>query len=68
MPVESPYPPITVPEADAWTFYFERPDREYPDDHVLFVDVATGTGKKLTSEQIRTSGEQFGKGLQEQWH
>lgn len=32
---------------------------------VLFVDVATG--KKLTFEQIRASGEKFGKGLQEQW-
>jgi acyl-CoA synthetase (AMP-forming)/AMP-acid ligase II len=32
---------------------------------VLFVDVATG--KKLTFDQIRASGEQFGKGLQEQW-
>jgi acyl-CoA synthetase (AMP-forming)/AMP-acid ligase II len=32
---------------------------------VLFVDVATG--KRLTFNQIRASGEQFGKGLQEQW-
>jgi len=32
---------------------------------VLFVDVASG--KKLTFDQLRTSGEQFGKGLQEQW-
>ena len=32
---------------------------------VLFVDVAIG--KKLTFNQIRASGEQFGKGLQEQW-
>lgn len=32
---------------------------------MLFVDVASG--KKLTFNQIRTYGEQFGKGLQEQW-
>ncbi|GAB7332802.1 hypothetical protein MBLNU13_g04531t2 [Cladosporium sp. NU13] len=65
MPIESPYPPITVPEVDVWTYYLERPDREYPDGHVLFVDVATG--KKLTFNQIRTAGEHFGKGLQEKW-
>ena len=33
MPIESPYLPITVPEVDVWTYYLERPDREYPDDH-----------------------------------
>jgi 4-coumarate--CoA ligase len=33
MPIESPYPPVTVPEVDVWTYYLERPDREYPDDH-----------------------------------
>jgi acyl-CoA synthetase (AMP-forming)/AMP-acid ligase II len=32
---------------------------------VLFVDVVTG--KNLTFKQIRTLGEQFGKGLQEKW-
>lgn len=32
---------------------------------VLFVDVATG--KKLTFDQIRTTSEQFGEGLQEKW-
>jgi 4-coumarate--CoA ligase len=81
MPIESPYPPITVPDIDVWSYYLERPDREYPDDHgkyiptgslsvtnsatVLFVDVATN--KKLTFEDIRTIGERFGKALQELW-
>jgi 4-coumarate--CoA ligase len=32
---------------------------------VLFVDVATG--KRLTFNDIRTSGERFGNGLQQQW-
>jgi 4-coumarate--CoA ligase len=81
MPVESPYPPATVPEVDLWTYFLERPDREYPDDHgestqvsfeactniftVLYIDAASG--KRLTFAQLRTAGEQFGKGLQEQW-
>jgi hypothetical protein len=33
MPIESPYPTITVPEVDVWTYYLERADREYPEDH-----------------------------------
>jgi 4-coumarate--CoA ligase len=81
MPVESPYPPVSVPEVDIWTYFLERPDREYPEDHgestricieacpniftVLYVDVASG--KRLTFNQLRTTSEQFGKGLQGHW-
>ncbi|KAI4916120.1 hypothetical protein J4E90_004566 [Alternaria incomplexa] len=65
MPIESSYPPITIPAVDVWTYFLERPDREYPDDHVLFVDVASG--RKLTYALLRSSAEQFGRGLQEQW-
>jgi hypothetical protein len=39
MPIESPYPPVTVPEVDVWTYYLERADREYPDDHGEFIHV-----------------------------
>jgi hypothetical protein len=37
MPIESPYPAITVPQVDVWTHFLERPDREYPDDHGQFL-------------------------------
>ena len=81
MPIESSYPPVTIPAVDVWTYFLERPDREYPDDHgmsltyvyrapsntiaVLFVDVASG--RKLTYALLRSSAEQFGRGLKEQW-
>ncbi|KAI4706676.1 hypothetical protein J4E89_008743 [Alternaria sp. Ai002NY15] len=61
MPIESSYPPITIPAVDVWTYFLERPDREYPDDH----DVASG--RKLTYSDLRSTAETFGKGLQEQW-
>jgi 4-coumarate--CoA ligase len=42
------------------------PNEAIPDMFtVLFVDVASG--KRLTFNQLRTTGEQFGKGLQDQW-
>lgn len=51
--------------ASLWTYPSQR--LESPNTTiVLFVDVATS--KKLTFNQIRTAGEQFGKGLQEKWH
>ncbi|CAN9321860.1 unnamed protein product [Alternaria alternata] len=65
MPIESPHPSITIPPADIWSFFLERPDRPYPNNHVLFVDVATN--QKLTYSQFRWSAERFGSGLQEQW-
>lgn len=80
MPIESSYPPIAIPAVDVWTYFLERPDQEYPEDHgmypnssierqligaVLFVDVATG--RKLTYALLRSSAEQFGSGLQERW-
>ncbi|KAH7089569.1 putative phenylacetyl-CoA ligase [Paraphoma chrysanthemicola] len=66
MPVESPYPAITVPEVDVWTYYLENNTREYPDDHVLFVEVATG--RKLTFEQLYKQSQQFAGGLQQQFN
>jgi 4-coumarate--CoA ligase len=33
MPIDSQHPPISIPPVDFWTFLFERPDREYPDEH-----------------------------------
>ncbi|KAH6853049.1 putative amp-binding enzyme [Alternaria rosae] len=65
MPIESSYPPIAIPAVDVWTYFLERPDREYPEDHVLFVDVATG--RKLTYALLRSCAKQFGSALQERW-
>ncbi|KAH7073870.1 hypothetical protein BKA63DRAFT_445156 [Paraphoma chrysanthemicola] len=66
MPIESPYPAITVPEVDVWTYYLENNAREYPDDHVLFVEVAAG--RKLTFEQLYKQSQLFGGGLQQQFN
>ncbi|OAL45121.1 acetyl-CoA synthetase-like protein [Pyrenochaeta sp. DS3sAY3a] len=65
MPIESSYPPITVLPVDLWAFFFENPGREYPDDHVLFVDIATE--KRLEFRELRAAAEAFGRGLLEHW-
>jgi 4-coumarate--CoA ligase len=83
MPIESPYPRITVPKVDVWTFFLDRPDREYPDDHgkcnnthrilLKYPDAITvlfadcTTAKRLTFDELRENAKQFGKILQEQW-
>ena len=32
MPTESTYASFDVPNLDLWAFFFERKDRQYPDD------------------------------------
>ncbi|POS77615.1 4-coumarate-CoA ligase 1 [Diaporthe helianthi] len=65
MPIESTYPPIVVPPVDLWTLVFERNDREFPEDHVLYVELATK--RRFTFRAIHQAAEAFGRGLLEQW-
>ncbi|KAK0362750.1 hypothetical protein LTR02_009437 [Friedmanniomyces endolithicus] len=65
MPIESAYPPITVPPVDVYSFLFDRSDREFPDDHAIFVDVTAQ--KQHTIQDVRAAAERFGHGIQQQW-
>ncbi|KAK0255502.1 hypothetical protein B0A54_10270 [Friedmanniomyces endolithicus] len=65
MPIESAYPPITVPPVDVYTFLFDRSDREFPDDHAIFVDVTAQ--KQHSILDVRDAAERFGHGIQQQW-
>ncbi|KAK0281313.1 hypothetical protein LTR91_011630 [Friedmanniomyces endolithicus] len=65
MPIESAHPPITVPSVDVYTFLFDRSDREFPDDHAIFVDVTAQ--KQHTIQDVRNAAERFGHGIQQQW-
>ncbi|KAF2097347.1 4-coumarate-CoA ligase 2 [Rhizodiscina lignyota] len=66
MTITSAYPPITVPPVDLWTFLLERTDREYSDDHAIYVDIAAQ--KRLNFRNIHHSAEQFGRGLRQHWN
>lgn len=61
MPVHSKYPPIVVPQQDVWNFVFDRRDRPFPDDHVIFVD--GNTKRQLTYADLREQSKAFGIGL-----
>ncbi|KAH7417408.1 hypothetical protein BKA64DRAFT_615186 [Cadophora sp. MPI-SDFR-AT-0126] len=65
MPVESSYPPITVPNVDIWTFLFERAERPYPDDHPLFIDLTTSTKHTFTS--LKHQSITLGTALLRKW-
>ncbi|KAJ9628140.1 hypothetical protein H2204_009542 [Knufia peltigerae] len=66
MPFDSAYPPLSIPDVDLFSFLFDRNDREFPDDHVILVDVTTRT--QHTYRHICETAEKFGKGLKSHWN
>ncbi|KAF8847859.1 acetyl-CoA synthetase-like protein [Acephala macrosclerotiorum] len=65
MPTESSYPKLEVPDVDLWTFLFERKDREFPDDKLIYID--PDTKRSYTYAQVRSTALDFGKGLKALW-
>ncbi|KAF4766204.1 hypothetical protein N7455_005430 [Penicillium solitum] len=61
MPVPSNYPLVDIPEVDLWTFLFERNDRAYPDDKIIYQDA--DTQRSYTYKSLRDASLDFGKGL-----
>ncbi|KAI4209965.1 MAG: hypothetical protein LQ351_007129 [Letrouitia transgressa] len=65
MPIESPYPPIDIPRIDIWALLFERKDRSFPDDKVIYLD--PNTSQSYTYAQVKNAAIEFGKGLKSAW-
>ncbi|KAL8996134.1 MAG: hypothetical protein Q9169_004281 [Polycauliona sp. 2 TL-2023] len=65
MPTESTYPPIDIPPVDIWGLIFERKDREFPDDKVIYLDA--DTRRSYTYAQVKSTAIDFGKGLKSVW-
>ncbi|KAJ5915964.1 hypothetical protein N7454_010871 [Penicillium verhagenii] len=61
MPVSSNYPPIDIPELDLWSFLFERKDRPYSDDKIIYQDA--DTKRHYTYKTLQDAALEFGKGL-----
>ncbi|KAL8727106.1 MAG: hypothetical protein Q9166_006293 [cf. Caloplaca sp. 2 TL-2023] len=65
MPTESTYPPIAIPNVDIWGLLFERKDRPFPDDKVIYLDPETH--RSYTYAQVQDTAIDFGKGLKSLW-
>ncbi|KAH8792187.1 hypothetical protein F5882DRAFT_352779 [Hyaloscypha sp. PMI_1271] len=65
MPTQSRYPAVEIPDCDLWTFLFERKDRQFPDDKIIYID--PDTNRNYTYAQVRSTALDFGKGLKAQW-
>ncbi|KAI5786966.1 hypothetical protein DFH27DRAFT_633340 [Peziza echinospora] len=66
MVITSIHPERPVPAGlDLWDLLIENTQREYPDDHVLFVQ--TETDEKFTYAELKTAATQFGASLHRSW-
>ncbi|MCJ1391123.1 hypothetical protein MMC18_003985 [Xylographa bjoerkii] len=65
MPSKSLYPDVEIPNVDLFGFLFERKDRPYPDDKVIYRDA--DTLRSYTYAQVKAAAIEFGKGLKSAW-
>ncbi|KAL8958844.1 MAG: hypothetical protein Q9193_004178 [Seirophora villosa] len=65
MPTTSSFPPIRIPQTDLYGLIFERDDRPFPDDKVIYLDPETS--RSYTFAQVRDTAVEFGKGLKAVW-
>ncbi|KAF1845674.1 4-coumarate-CoA ligase-like protein [Cucurbitaria berberidis CBS 394.84] len=65
MPSESKYPNLPIPNVDLWAFLFERKDKPYAEDKVIYYDPYTK--RSYTYAQVKATAENFGKGLKALW-
>ncbi|KAL5389743.1 hypothetical protein DPSP01_002235 [Paraphaeosphaeria sporulosa] len=65
MPTKSRYPDVPIPDVDLWAFLFERKDKPFQDDKVIYVDPYTK--RSYTYAQVKTAAIEFGQGLKALW-
>ncbi|KAF7716212.1 4-coumarate--CoA ligase [Penicillium ucsense] len=61
MPVSSTYPSVDIPDVDIWSFLFDRKDRPFPDDKILYQDA--DTKRYYTYATLKNASLDFAKGL-----
>ncbi|EXJ79122.1 hypothetical protein A1O3_08623 [Capronia epimyces CBS 606.96] len=62
MPIKSNFPDLDLKVTDIFSFLFNRKDRQFPDDQIIFQD-ADNLDRQYTYTQLRQLSIDFGKGL-----
>ncbi|KAF2280861.1 4-coumarate-CoA ligase-like protein [Westerdykella ornata] len=65
MPTESQYPNVPIPDIDLWAFLFERKDKPFPDNKVIYLDPYTN--RSYTYADVKSTAIEFGMGLKALW-
>jgi len=65
MPTKSPFPDVTIPDTDLWGLMFDRKDRDFSDDKVIYR--AIDSDRKYTFADVKALATSFGEGLRNLW-
>lgn len=65
MPTKSSFPDVEIPDVDLWAFIFDRKDRGFSDDTVIYR--ACNSDRKYTFAEVKAAATTFGEGLQNLW-
>ncbi|KAH8731357.1 4-coumarate-CoA ligase-like protein [Phaeosphaeriaceae sp. PMI808] len=65
MPFKSQYSSLPIPDIDLWAFLFERKDKPFADDKVIYFDPYSK--RSYTYAQVKEVAINFGKGLKHLW-
>ncbi|OAL01327.1 acetyl-CoA synthetase-like protein [Phaeosphaeriaceae sp. SRC1lsM3a] len=65
MPSKSPYPDVEIPDTDLWGLMFDRKDRDFSDDKVIYR--AINSERKHTYADVKALATLFGEGLRNLW-
>lgn len=65
MPTQSPFPDVAIPDVDLWGLMFDRKDRDFADEKVIYR--AIDSERKYTFADVKSLAILFGEGLRNQW-
>lgn len=65
MSIKSPFPDVEIPDVDLWGLMFDRKDREFADDKVIYR--AINSDRKYTFADVKNLATLFGEGLRNLW-
>lgn len=65
MPTESSFPPVEIPDVDLWAFMFDRQNRDFADDKVIYR--ACNSDRHYTFQDVKAAATAFGEGLCNLW-
>ncbi|KAH4204089.1 hypothetical protein HBH69_001220 [Parastagonospora nodorum] len=65
MPTTSPFPDVDIPNVDLWGLMFDRKDRDFSEDKVIYR--AINADRKYTFADTKALATLFGEGLRNLW-
>jgi 4-coumarate--CoA ligase len=65
MPTKSPFPDVDIPDVDLWGLMFDRKDRDFLDNKVIYR--AIDSDRKYTFADVKSLATLFGEGLRNVW-